>query len=199
MEPWDISCKREVPSWKRKVVNVFNILNLSVGLIFIQTVYWVGWWNLLAYWAWPWGTTLYVERDILYIVMGVCLKFVGVMWLPEESPSFEAANAWSEGHIPATFEWRRKFKNYLVSMVHFLAFLFVWVGAWNVFDLYLYNCGYCWERELWYITIPAVLLFIFQEFLSKESVLWMCAKGNPFSARYDIESQDEETPLTKPK
>eukprot|EP01123_Difflugia_compressa_P014663 TRINITY_DN7895_c0_g1_i1.p1 TRINITY_DN7895_c0_g1~~TRINITY_DN7895_c0_g1_i1.p1 ORF type:complete len:201 (-),score=28.65 TRINITY_DN7895_c0_g1_i1:91-693(-) len=177
-------------------INIFNIFNQCVLLTAIQTVMWVGWWNLLAYWAWPWSDTLFVERDTIYIIMGVCLKFVGVMWFPEESPSVESLQEWQD-RLPPYFSWKRKIRSYGISLLHFVAFLFAWVGAWNMFDLYLYNCGYCWEREIFYIVIPSVVLFLFQEFMSKESLIWMAAKGDPFRPRYDIESQDlkEESPL----
>lgn len=54
------------------------------------------------------------------------------------------------------------------------------MGAWNIIDLYLHKCGYCWQRELFYIFIPSFLLFFTQEIFSRESLIWFFTHGNPF-------------------
>jgi len=174
VEPWKEHTADLVKPWQRHVIAVVDIVNQSVFETVIQTVLWVGWWNLLAYWAWPWPETHFVLRDVLYMVLGTSLKVIGVVWFPEDDISNDILNEWQEG-IPA-FGWRRKFRQFFTRYLHFLAFLFAWVGFWNVFDLYIHNCGYCWEREIWYITFPLILLFISQEVLSKDTLYWLVAQ-----------------------
>jgi len=117
-----------------------------------------------------------VQRDVLYIILGSALKLVGLVYCPEEEIIDHIRHEWHNG-VPHHFGWRRKLKQFFTRQVHFLAFLFAWVGLWNVFDLYVYNCGYCWQREIFYIFVPLVLLFISQEVLTEDTMYWFLAKS----------------------
>eukprot|EP01124_Arcella_intermedia_P018752 TRINITY_DN25893_c0_g1_i1.p1 TRINITY_DN25893_c0_g1~~TRINITY_DN25893_c0_g1_i1.p1 ORF type:complete len:194 (-),score=13.68 TRINITY_DN25893_c0_g1_i1:43-624(-) len=170
---------------KKLFINSWNVFNVSVLNLVLQTIMWIGWWNFLAYWAWPWADDYYVLRDVLYIIIGITLKVIGTLWLPEEELTHLTVVEWTLGR-PYSFDWKRKLRNFGVYYLHFLAFLFAWVGTWNVFDLYVYNCGYCWEREIVYILAPPAVLFLVQEGLSMESMYWLFSRS-PYQV-YDEES-----------
>eukprot|EP01127_Copromyxa_protea_P022197 TRINITY_DN786_c0_g1_i1.p1 TRINITY_DN786_c0_g1~~TRINITY_DN786_c0_g1_i1.p1 ORF type:complete len:201 (+),score=11.14 TRINITY_DN786_c0_g1_i1:1129-1731(+) len=191
-DPFDYHTRQTLSRPQRIAINFLDITNLTLVDIIIQTAMWVGWWNLLAYWVWPWNVNHYVARDIVYFLMGALLKFIGVVWLPEEDLPHVVAAEWKNG-MPESYGWGRKLYCYSVRSLHFFAFLFMWAGAWNFFDVYLHNCGYCWEREIWYITIPAILLFFTQEVLSRESLYWIFARYNGWRARSNF--KNATTPL----
>jgi len=133
---------------------------------------------------WPWEAEHYVARDLVYIFLGVALKFGGVIWFPEEAIPGDIQSAWSQEFPP--FGWSRKLRQFFIRNLHFVAFMFTWVGSWDTFDLYLYHCGYCWRREIWYITVPMLLLFVSQEVLSKDTLYWIAVKLVGSNTRHSI-------------
>jgi len=169
----------DIAPFTKKVLTFLEVFNLSFVDTILQTVIWVGWWNILAYWAWPWVEDYYLLRDLAYLFLGCSLKFVAVLYFPEEETPLRVVREWTEA-VPPDFSWSRKIQSFAVWFLHFISFLFAWVGAWNIIDLYVYNCGYCWQRELFYVTFPMPVLFVLHQVLSKESIYWMLTYGSPF-------------------
>lgn len=186
------------------MVGIVHWTNASIIASFLITVQWVGWWNLLAYniWADSWA----VVRDTVYILVGCVMLFVAEKWIPLSSIETDMAEEWAH-EVPKTFSIPRKLTNYLKSYIHFLAFLFFWVGAWTVFDEYFPRTTI---RDICYVLFPIPLIFISQEVLSRESLCWYFLKYNEYkktsSSPYiyiDKENEkseletDESSPLAK--
>eukprot|EP01124_Arcella_intermedia_P016793 TRINITY_DN23404_c0_g1_i1.p1 TRINITY_DN23404_c0_g1~~TRINITY_DN23404_c0_g1_i1.p1 ORF type:complete len:193 (-),score=30.39 TRINITY_DN23404_c0_g1_i1:24-581(-) len=163
------------PHHRRTIAIVTASVN-SFILLAVQTVFSLGVWNFLDNWAWPYWDSNGV-KDILYILIGVTLKIIGEVWFPEEERTHLTIVEWTLGR-PASFGLRRKAVNFGVYYLHYMGFLFAWVGFWNLFDLYVYDCGYCWERELVYMGATPVFLFLVQEGLSMESLYWLASRQN---------------------
>jgi len=160
--------------YHKHIISSINVTNTTLITVIFHTVMWIGWWNILDGWFWPWrsGENDIILRDFLYIIMGVTLKFIGVLWFPEEEITHGTVVAWQLG-MPRAFSWNRKIRNFGISYLHFVAFLLTWVGMWNIFDIYIYFCNYCWQRDLVFLLLPPILLFFFQEVLSMESLYWL--------------------------
>jgi len=170
LDHWDIIAKSELTSDQRVLVGFIHWTNASIVASFLITLQWLGCWNLMTLY---WPERLLVVRDWIYVVIGCIMLFICEKWIPLASIDEMKSDAWEEG-VPATFQWKRKFKHYMHSHIHFVAFLFFWTGSYTLLDERLWPWS-LW-REIAYILIPAVILFFTQEFLSRESLYWICVR-----------------------
>jgi len=155
---------------QKRAIGIIHWTNVSIVASFLISLQWVGWWNLLAYNIWP--DSFGVVRDTVYISIGILLLYIAEKYVPLGSIDEARENEWALG-IPRSFSWSRKLTNYLISYLHFLAFLFFWVGAWTVFDEYVTATSY---RDYLYLILPTPVLYFSQEVMSRESLCWMFLK-----------------------
>jgi len=167
---WDVLIKEELTSRQRLIIGFLSRANSSILASFLITLQWLGAWNLLTQ-VWP--SNLYWARDTIYVVIGCIMLFLAEKWVPLSDIDEDRAEAWGRG-VPETFEWKRKLKHFILSEIHFVAFLFFWVGSWTILDEYMFPWSL--PRELIYIALPVIILLICQECFSLESLYWMCVK-----------------------
>jgi len=173
------------------MITIFKYFSACVLITGIQTFQWIGWWNALTMYMWPWPD-LELYRDLTYIAIGVLLIFISNKFFSFEEIREVMLQDWPEG-IPKTFSWFRKLRNFSKKTLNFAAFVTTWVGAWSIFDQYIMEQSF-W-RDMGYVFIPILLGLIVEEFLSTESIYYMIAKSKSKSTDEDewlppdIESQ----------
>jgi len=171
------------------LVSVYKYFSACVLITMIQTFQWIGWWNALTMYTWPWPEwQLY--RDIAYMVIGVFMIFISNRFFSLDEIREQMVEDWRYG-IPKSFSWFRKLRNFAKKTLNFAAFVTTWVGAWNIFDEYILEASLF--RDLAYIFFPIILGLIVEEFLSTESIYYMMAKLRASDEEWlppDIESQN---------
>jgi len=129
-----IFIRKKVSPFVREVdlllITIFDYFNVCFMLLMFETLQWVGCWNMLTIWLWPWPNTA-VERDVVYVLVGVILRFISKRWLNER---YDVKKDW-DPDPPINFQWKRKVKRFASGFLNFLAFLFGWVGLWDLFDV----------------------------------------------------------------
>jgi len=138
----------------------------------VQTFLWFGWWNALTMYLWPWPEYL-LMRDLVYISLGILLIFVSNKYFSLDQIREEMLEDWKYG-VPKTFSWGRKFRNFGKKFLNFAAFVTTWVGAWSIFDEYIYEPTLI--RDSAYIILPLLMALVVEEFLSTESIFYFIAK-----------------------
>jgi len=154
------------------VISVFKYFNACLLITAIQTFQWIGWWNALTMYLWPWAD-LELARDGTFICVGVLLIFISNKFFSLEEIREEMLEDWRQG-VPKTFSWGRKIRNFAKKVLNFAAFVTTWVGAWNIFDSYLLQQSL--YRDLAYVFLPLILGLIVEEFLSTESIYYLIVK-----------------------
>eukprot|EP01126_Amoeba_proteus_P048660 TRINITY_DN5643_c0_g1_i2.p1 TRINITY_DN5643_c0_g1~~TRINITY_DN5643_c0_g1_i2.p1 ORF type:complete len:109 (-),score=18.70 TRINITY_DN5643_c0_g1_i2:55-381(-) len=93
--------------------------------------------------------------------------------------------------IPQSFCLKRKFCHFLQSQIFFFGSTFFWAGAWNLFDIYLWDSS--WKRDLIYGVVTMILIFIFEAVLSRESLIWlMMDNTKPITSVNQSEDKNED-------
>jgi len=151
-------------------VRFFSFFNLIFLTTTVQLFQWLGTWNLLAYYVWPWSNTLI--RDLVYFLIGIYLIFMSTKFFNLDKSYNIMCEKWQHG-IPKKFGWNRKLQSYLRKSLSFVGYLFAWVGAWDYIDTRLISeTGL---RDTFYVVIPIFICFIFEELLSQESLYYLAA------------------------
>eukprot|EP01124_Arcella_intermedia_P017263 TRINITY_DN24041_c0_g1_i1.p1 TRINITY_DN24041_c0_g1~~TRINITY_DN24041_c0_g1_i1.p1 ORF type:complete len:234 (+),score=13.70 TRINITY_DN24041_c0_g1_i1:66-767(+) len=169
-------------------LTIFKYINSCVLVTAIQTFQWIGLWNSLTNYIWPWPE-LEFWRDIAYVLVGLVLIFISNHFFSLDTIREEMLLDWSEG-VPSSFSWLRKFRNFTKKTLNFVAFVVTWVGAWSIFDEYILPQSL--PRDLCYIFIPILTGLVLEEFLSSESIYYLMAKlsfSDDVWMPPDIESQ----------
>jgi len=121
---------------------------------------------MLTIWLWPWPNKA-VERDVVYVLVGVILRFISKRWL---NTTYDLKKEW-DPNPPLNFQWRRKFKRFASGFLNFLAFLFGWVGLWDLFDVQVVERSFA--RDFVFFLGPLGLALTLEIFLSEESLLYL--------------------------
>jgi len=97
----------------------------------------------------------------------VILRFISKRWLNER---YDVKKDW-DPDPPINFQWKRKVKRFASGFLNFLAFLFGWVGLWDLFDVQFVERSFL--RDLVFFLGPLLLALTLQIFLSEESLLYL--------------------------
>lgn len=87
-----------------------------------------------------------------------------------DTASERISREWVLG-IPSTFSWKRKFLNFLQTQYHFFGSCIFWTGAWDLFDIFLWEVSP--QRDIIYGCVTILLMFLFEQLVSRESLIWL--------------------------
>eukprot|EP01124_Arcella_intermedia_P012222 TRINITY_DN18559_c0_g1_i1.p1 TRINITY_DN18559_c0_g1~~TRINITY_DN18559_c0_g1_i1.p1 ORF type:complete len:204 (+),score=42.04 TRINITY_DN18559_c0_g1_i1:29-640(+) len=151
------------------IITIFDYFNVCILLMVIESLQWIGCWNMLSHWFWPWEDKA-IWRDLLYIFIGIILRFIAKRFF---SKSHDFKKEW-ELSPPPSFQWGRKLKKFASSFVNFLAFLFGWCGLWDLFDVQVSDSSFI--RDFMFFIVPLLLGMNSEVFLSEESLYYFVAR-----------------------
>eukprot|EP01125_Pyxidicula_operculata_P011432 TRINITY_DN3745_c0_g1_i3.p1 TRINITY_DN3745_c0_g1~~TRINITY_DN3745_c0_g1_i3.p1 ORF type:complete len:199 (+),score=24.51 TRINITY_DN3745_c0_g1_i3:359-955(+) len=158
----------------------FNIIVVNTLL---QTFQWVGWWDVLTEYLWPFPEINWA-RDIVFICLGLFLITLSTLFFGLETITDDMQEAWEKG-LPTSFDWGRKLRNYCKKLLNFLGFLLAWVGCWDIFDVYSFSDTI--YRDVVFLVVPLVVGFVTEEILSTESLYYIYCKIKLHQSRSETE------------
>eukprot|EP01127_Copromyxa_protea_P022077 TRINITY_DN7776_c0_g1_i1.p1 TRINITY_DN7776_c0_g1~~TRINITY_DN7776_c0_g1_i1.p1 ORF type:complete len:298 (-),score=21.90 TRINITY_DN7776_c0_g1_i1:67-960(-) len=150
------------------LVDWFNLVNNHFLLPFVFVLNYVGWWNTFGYWF----SEHIFWRDVVYIIIGLTMLYTAELLLPMQAASDRVAKDWASG-LPETFSVKRKLLNFFQSQYHFFGSCILWTGAWDLFDLFLWEASP--KRDLIYGFVTIALLLFLEQIFSRESLIWLAS------------------------
>lgn len=106
-----------------------------------------------------------------------------------DKTSERVAKDWVLG-VPPTFSFKRKFINFLQSQYHFFGSCIFWTGAWDLFDIFL------WERtptrDIIYGCVTIILTLVFEQLVSRESLIWLASNKDKILPVHELDSVEVE-------
>eukprot|EP01125_Pyxidicula_operculata_P019688 TRINITY_DN7152_c0_g1_i1.p1 TRINITY_DN7152_c0_g1~~TRINITY_DN7152_c0_g1_i1.p1 ORF type:complete len:491 (+),score=78.29 TRINITY_DN7152_c0_g1_i1:64-1536(+) len=170
-------------------ITIFNYINLVLIMTLLETMMWVGTWNLLYYYIWPESEDNI--HTVVFVTVGVIVMFLSVRFFNPDQDYEDKEDTWQDG-LPKSFGWWRKFKCYIRHIFSFLGFLSMWVGTWQPLDEIIEPSL---MRDVMYVVLSTISLLFLEEFLSAESLYYMSSKYRDWyywNYEYLDDEDDEE-------
>jgi hypothetical protein len=113
------------------------------------------------------------------------VQFDKISQLRMDKATERVAKEWLLG-IPTTFSWKRKILNFLQSQYHFFGSCIFWTGAWDLFDLFLWEASP--QRDIIYGCATLIFMLLFEQIFSRESLIWLFSKKTNLKASSELEA-----------
>eukprot|EP01123_Difflugia_compressa_P002231 TRINITY_DN12934_c0_g1_i1.p1 TRINITY_DN12934_c0_g1~~TRINITY_DN12934_c0_g1_i1.p1 ORF type:complete len:259 (-),score=34.11 TRINITY_DN12934_c0_g1_i1:120-791(-) len=149
------------------LVTLFDYFHICVLILIIEAVQWVGFWNMVTLWLWPWGEKSF-KYDLVFVFIGIILRFISKKFMNKH---WDVKSDWEQQ--PPTFQWKKKIYKFGAGFLNFLAFLFGWAGMWDIVDVQLVSKSIV--RDAIFFSVPIFVALAFELFLSEESLLFYVA------------------------